>query len=275
MSIRETASGSGRAVEPHIPPVLSQRSTPQVDNLFSTLVEASFDLIEEIEDVSLAVYLHVPRSDQPLLFTRHPRLDTMSPTDVFRLMHTTTMLSNGRKPVSAFRHGDLNGHYVRTSGAHSDGLFMFGPIQQPQAAKRMTAVARAFARVLHQFHLDEVDGSFNPPLLTVDKSSDDSHLATVTIPTTLGDRESSVSATTPEEAVSRAVLAAVAPMHQFDEVRTISVGTKSAVLVVTHDEQRVLRLGLSISEGDLLQTVAVATQRAVSDGSPGSAVATS
>ena len=194
----------------------------------------------------------------------------MSPTDVFRLMHTTTMLSNGRKPVSAFRHGDLNGHYVRTSGALSDGLFIFGPIQQPQTAKRMTAVSRAFARVLHQFHLDEVEGSFNPPLIAIDPAGPDqatgaTHSATVTVQTTVGDRQATMAGHTPEEAVGRSVLAAIAPMHTFDEVRTIAVGTKSAVLVVTHDAQRVLRLGLAISEGDILQTVAVAAQRAVSE----------
>ncbi len=266
MSIRETSGGPSRALQPTIPPVLSERSTPQIDHLFSTLVEAAFDLIEEVAPVSLAVYLHVPHNDQPILFARYPRLEAMSPTDVFRLMHTTTMLSNGRKPVSAFRHGDLNGHYVRTGGALSDGLLMFGPIQQPQIAKRMTAVSRAFARVLHQFHLDEVDGSFRPPLLTIEPNADGSQSATATVTTASGDRHATKNAATPEDAVGRAVLSAIAPTHTFDEVRTIAVGIKSAVLVVTHDAQGVLRLGLAISDGDILQTVAVATQRSVFEG---------
>ena len=242
---------------------IRDRSTPQVDHLFSTLVEAAFDLIEEVAPVSLAVYLHVPHNDQPILFARYPRLEVMAPTEVFRLMHTTTMLSNGRKPVSAFRHGDLNGHYVRTSGARSDGLLMFGPIQQPQMAKRMTAVSRAFARVLHQFHLDEVEGSFNPPLITIDSNTNGTHRATITVQATQGNLQATMDGATLEEAVGRAVLTAIAPTHSFDEVRTISVGVKSAVLVVTHDAQGVLRLGLAISEGDILQTVAVAAQRAV------------
>ena len=266
MSIRETSGGTGRELIPHTPPELSQYSTPQIDNLFSTLVDASFDLIEEVGETSLAVYLHVPHDDQPLLFSRHPRLDMLSPTEVFRLMHTTTMLSNGRKPVSAFRHGDINGHYVRTSGKKSDGLFMFGPIQQPQVAKRMIAVTRSFARVLHQFHLDEVEGTFNPPQIRLEPLDSVGHKATVAVQTAVGERQAEMAGPTPEEAVGRAVLAAVAPMHQFDEVRTISVGTKSAVLVVSHDAQRVLRLGLAISEGDILSTVAVATQRAVYEG---------
>ena len=59
-------------------------------------------------------------------------------------------------------------------------------------------------------------------------------------------------------------------MHQFNEVRTLVVGSKSAVLVVSHDAQNVLRLGLAISEGDILRTVAVATQRAVAEGASGS-----
>lgn len=269
MSLSEPVAGGGRALQPSPPPAISERSTPQIDHLFSTLVEASFDLMEEVGETSLAVYLHVPHNDQPILFSRHPRLETLTPTEVFRLMHTTTMLSNGRKPVSAFRHGDLNGHYVRTSGPLSDGLFMFGPIQQPQSAKRMTAVSRAFARVLHQFHLDDLDGSFNPPLLAVDRVDDNSHAATVTVHTTVGQREATMIGQSPEEAVGRAVLAAIAPMHQFDEVRTIAVGTRSAVLTVTHDAQSVLRLGLAISEGDVLQTVAVATQRAVSESTVG------
>ncbi len=267
--MRETASAQGRALEPHVPPVLSQRSSPQVDHLFATLVEAAFDLLEEVGGVSLAVYLHVPHSDQPILFSRHTRLEMMPPTDVFRLMHTTTMLSNGRKPVSAFRHGDLNGHYVRTSGQMSDGLFLFGPIQQPQVARRMVAICRAFARVLHQFHLDEVEGTFNPPLIAIDPVVG-GHEATVTVQTTVGDRQATMTGATPEDAVGRAVLAAIAPMHEFNEVRTLGVGTRSAVLVVSHDAQGVLRLGLAISEGDILRTVAVATQRAVSEGHSGS-----
>ena len=266
--MRETTSARG-ALEPHVPPVLSQRSTPEVDHLFATLVEAAFDLLEEVGGITLAVYLHVPHNDQPVLFARHPRLEAMSPTEVFRLMHTTTMLSNGRKPVSAFRHGDLNGHYVRTSGQLSDGLFLFGPIQQPQVARRMVAICRAFARVLHQFHLDEVDGSFHPPRIAIN-SVVGGHEATVTVPTTVGERQATMTGTTPEEAVGRSVLAAIAPMHNFNEVRTLPVGTRSAVLVVSHDAQGVLRLGLAISEGDLLRTVAVATQRAVSEGHSGS-----
>ncbi len=270
MSIREASGGPGRDIAASPPPALSQYSSPQIDNLFATLVEAAFDLIEEVGPTSLAVYLHVPHDDQPILFSRHPRLDLLSPTEVFRLMHTTTMLSNGRKPVSAFRHGDLNGHYVRTSGKKSDGLFLFGPIQQPQLAKRMIAVTRSFARVLHQFHLDEVGGAFNPPEISLVPAEGIGHTATVTVRTTVGDRHAEMSAATPEEAVGRAVLAAVAPHHQFNEVRTISVGTKSAVLVVSHDAQRVLRLGLAISEGDILRTVAVATQRCISEGQPNS-----
>ncbi len=261
MSIRESGGG---ALQPSIPPVLSEKSTPQIDHLFSTLVEAAFDLVEEVDPITLAVYLHVPHSDQPILFSRHPRLELMSPTEVFRLMHTTTMLSNGRKPVSAFRHGDINGHYVRTSGALSDGLFMFGPIQKPQSAKRMTAVSRAFARVFHQFHLDEDDGRFNPPAIQIEANNAGGHNATITAQTTVGERSATLAGATPEDAVGRATLAAIAPTHRFDEVRTISVGTKSAVLAVTHDAQGVLRLGLAIAEGDILSTVAVATQRSVS-----------
>lgn len=268
MSMRETSGVESQALEPHVPPVLSRRSTPEVDHLFATLVEAAFDLLEEVSGVSLAVYLHVPHNDQPILFTRHPRLEQMSPTEVFRLMHTTTMLSNGRKPVSAFRHGELNGHYVRTSGDMSDGLFLVGPIQQPQVARRMVAICRAFARVLHQFHLDEVAGTFNPPLLDLRPSSS-GHEASVTVQTTVGERQATMTAASPEEAVGRSVLAAIAPMHQFNEVRTLDVGTRSAVLVVSHDAQGVLRLGLAISDGDILQTVAVAAQRAVSEGHSG------
>ena len=229
------------------------------------MVEASFDLLEEVGSTNLAVYLHVPHSDQPIMFARHPRLETLPATETFRLMHTTTMLTNGRKPVSAFRHGDLNGHYVRTSGSRSDGLFLFGPIQQPQSARRMVAICRAFARVLHQFHLDETDGSFNPPVLSIEPVKDGQH-ATVTVKTTEGDRVATATSSTPENAVAQAVLNAIAPSHELNEVRTLSVGTKSAVLVVTHDADSVLRLGLAISQGDILQTVAVAAERTLTEG---------
>ncbi len=246
------------------PPSLTRRSTPQVDHLFLTLVEAAFDLIDELGTISLSAYLHVPHDDQPILFTRAPVLETLSPTENFRLMHTITMLSNGRKPVAAFRHGALSGHYVRTTGTHSDGLFVFGEIQAPDTAKRITAVSRAFARVLHQFHLDDGDTPLDPPLLTVDQHETCSRV-NVTVESCGEPLEGSASAFSPEDAVAKAVIAAVAPGHEFEEVRTIDVGVRSAVLVVTHDPAGALRLGLAISEGDVLQTTAVATLRALVD----------
>lgn len=248
-------------------PALTQRSTPQIDQLFSTLVEAAFDLIDEIGTISLCTYLHVPHADQPLLFTRAPALDTLSPTDTFRLMHTITMLSNGRKPVAAFRHGALSGHYVRTTGPVSDGLFVFGDIQDPDTAKRLTGVCRAFARVFHQFHLDDGESPLDPPLLDLEQHDD---LSTVRV--TLDHESQTLHGTavafSPEEAVSKAVIIAMGKGHRFDNVQTIDVGTRSAVLVVAHDPHGALRLGLAISDGDVLQTTAVAAKRALVDITP-------
>ena len=65
-----------------------------------------------------------------------------------------------------------------------------------------------------------------------------------------------------EQAVARAVIGACAPGFGFDGVRRIDVGTRSAVLVVARDAAQMLRLGLAISDGDILQTVALAAQRA-------------
>jgi hypothetical protein len=247
-----------------IPPSITTRSTRQIDHLFSTLVDAAFDLMDEIGTISLAVYLHVPHDDQPLLFIRRPNLELLDPTETFRLMHTITMLSNGRKPVAAFRHGALSGHYVRTTGSSSDGLFVFGEIQAPDIAKRITAISRAFARVLHQFHLDDGGATFDPPLLALDQHDD---LSQATITVQIDGRHAQATATgfRPEDAVAKAVIAAIAPDHSFDEVRTIDVGTRSAVLVVTHDPRGVLRLGLAISDGDVLQTTAEAAKRALID----------
>lgn len=247
-----------------VPPSLTARSTPQIDHLFTTLVEAAFDLMEEIGQISLSVYLHVPHDDQPILFTRKPKLELLTPTETFRLMHTITMLSNGRKPVAAFRHGSLSGHYVRTTGSQSDGLFVFGEIQAPDSAKRITAISRAFARVLHQFHLDDGGATFEPPLLVLDQHENLSH-ATVTIQVDEQQAHASATGLRPEDAVAKAVIAAIAPDHSFDEVRTIDVGTRSAVLVVLHDPAGVLRLGLAISDGDVLQTTAIAAKRALID----------
>jgi hypothetical protein len=260
---RTTTTGAGLPVR-SVPPAITQRSTPQVDHLFSTLVEAAFDLIEEIGSISLAIYLHVPHDDQPILFTRKPQLEFLNPTETFRLMHTIAMLSNGRKPVAAFRHGALSGHYVRTTGNDSDGLFVFGEIQAPEVAKRLTAISNAFARVLHQFHLDEDGERFDPPLLDIDDHEGLSQ-ATVTIQHDGRQAQATANGFRPEDAVAKAVIVALAPDHTFDEVRTLDVGTRSAVLVVTHDARGVLRLGLAISDGDVLQTTAVAAQRAVVD----------
>lgn len=248
-------------------PALTQRSTPQVDQLFATLVDAAFDLIDEIGTISLCAYLHVPHTDQPLLFLQKPTLESLTPTDNFRLMHTITMLSNGRKPVAAFRHGALSGHYVRTSGTVSDGLFVFGDIQEAETAKRLTGVCRAFARVLHQFHLDEGDSRLDPPLLDLEQHDD---LSKVNVTLNHGSRtlHGTAVAFSPEEAVAKSVIIALGEGHRFDDVQTIDVGTRSAVLVVAHDPNGALRLGLAISDGDILQTTAVATKRALIDNAP-------
>jgi len=264
MSESEPTQPSSNALTRSVPPILTTRSTPQIDHLFSTVVNAAFDLMEEIGSIELATYLHVPHDDQPLLFTRRPQLEFLSPTETFRLMHTITMLSNGRKPVAAFRHGELSGHYVRTSGVHSDGLFVYGPIQAPELSKRITAISRAFARVLHQFHLDDEDDSFDPPLLSIDQV-DGTAFASVTLEVGASTYSSTASASRPEDAIAKSVISAIAPDHRFDEVRTISVGARSAVLAVVHDAQGVLRLGLAISDGDILQTTAEAAKRALLD----------
>ncbi len=248
-------------------PALTQRSTPQVDQLFATLVDAAFDLIDEIGTISLCTYLHVPHTDQPLLFVRTPLLETLSPTDNFRLMHTITMLSNGRKPVAAFRHGALSGHYVRTTGETSDGLFVFGDIQDAETAKRLTGVCRAFARVLHQFHLDDGVSPLDPPLLDLEQHDDLSKVS-VTFEHDSRTLQGTAVALSPEEAVSKAVIIAMGQGHRFDKVQTIDVGTRSAVLVVAHDPNGALRLGLAISDGDVLQTTAVAAKRALVDITP-------
>ncbi len=228
------------------------------------MVGAAFDLMEELGPISLAAYLHVPHDDQPLLFARHPKLELLTPTENFRLMHTITMLSNGRKPVAAFRHGALSGHYVRTTGTDSDGLFVYGPIQAPETAKRITSISRAFARVLHQFHLDDGGASFEPPLLSIDTYEGVSQ-ATITIDVDGESYHASAEADRPEDAVAKAVIMAIAPDHTFSEVRTINVGTRSAVLAVAHDPNGVLRLGLAISDGDVLQTAAEAAKRSLID----------
>lgn len=258
------APPSASSVVRAVPPALTTRSTPQIDHLFSSMVGAAFDLIEELGNVSLAVYLHVPHDDQPLLFTRHPELSMLTPTENFRLMHTVTMLSNGRKPVAAFRHGALSGHYVRTTGPDSDGLFVYGPIQTPETAKRITAISRAFARVLHQFHLDDGGASFDPPLLSIDTHEGISQV-TITIELDGQSYHATAEADSPEDAVAKAVIDAIAPDFAFSEVRTIDVGARSAVLVVAHDTNGVLRLGLAISDGDVLQTTAEAAKRSLVD----------
>lgn len=246
------------------PPSLTRASSPQVDHLFATLVDATFDLIVELgNSISLLVYLHVPHDDQPLLFTREPDLQMLSPTENFRMMHTITMLSNGRKPAAAFRHGHLSGHYNRTGGEKSDGLFVFGPIQTADTSARITAISRAFARVLHQFHLEDDDSSLESrPIINIE-AVPGAFEATITLsdgPSVLRGTATDVDE---EHAVARAVVETLTFGYRFDEVRRIDVGTRSAVLAVARDDAQVLRLGLAISEGDILQTVALAARRAI------------
>ncbi len=242
------------------PPELTRSTSPQIDHLFSTLVEATFDLIDEIgTSVSLLLYLHVPHDDQPILFIRKPEPSNLSPTQMFRMMHTVIMLSNGRKPTAAFRHGDLSGHYNRTSGEYSDGLFVFGGIQTADTANRVNSISRAFARVLHQFHLEDDDQSAlaQRPTVHIEPVG---QLMQATVSVIQG-QHGTATAADPEQAVARATIQACAPGFGFGELRRISVGTRTAVLVVARDQSNELRLGLAISEGDILQTIALAAQR--------------
>ncbi|MGI9607171.1 MAG: hypothetical protein ACR2P0_13625 [Acidimicrobiales bacterium] len=242
-------------------------AAPPIDRLFATIVEASFDLIEELGSISLALYLHAPHDDQPQFFVRSPTLSTLSPTQTFRLMHTTTMLSNGRKPSAAFRHGDLDGHYVRSTGTHSDGLYVFGGIQNAEVAQRIVSVTRAFSRVLHQFHLDDGGDLDDIPTVVLENLPDRVR-ARATIRENGEEVVGSSTAEATDEAVSRAVMQALAPGYSFDEVRTLDLGNRSAVLAVLRDERRYLRLGLAISAGDVVRTTALATRRAITQIDP-------
>lgn len=235
-----------------------------VDQLFETIVEASFDLIEELGDITLNLYLHAPHDDQPILFVRRPFLRILTPSQNFRLMHTVTMLSNGRKSTAAFRHGDLDGHYVRTTGQRSDGLFVFGGIQRKDIAQRITSICRAFAQVLHQFHLDDDPDEVHvvAPTVMIQARGSDIHVD-ATVREAGQEWSGTAVASSPNEAVARAVMDAVGPGYQFDEIRTLDVGRRSAVLAVLRDERGLLRLGLAISAGDLVRTTALATRRAI------------
>lgn len=238
--------------------------TPPVEQLFATIVEACFDLIDELGHISLLLYLHAPHDEQPVLFIRAPKLINLNPSETFRLMHTVTMLSNGRKPTAAFRHGDLDGHYVRSTGTKSDGLFVFGGIQAPETARRITSVSQAFSRVLHQFHLDDDADTTNAIAPIISLGTDGRGVRIEA--TVRGDGRYSIGRATadnPNEAVARAVMDAIAPLYEFDEIRTLDLGRRSAVLAVLRDERRFLRLGLAISAGDLLRTTGLATQRAI------------
>jgi len=237
---------------------------PPVQQLFATIVDASFDLIDELGHISLCLYLHAPHDDQPLLYIRAPNLAHLTPTETFRLMHTVTMLSNGRKPTAAFRHGSLDGHYVRSIGGKSDGLFVFGGIQEKETARRITSVAQAFSRVLHQFHLDDNQDTTNASSPMISLGTDGSG---VRIEATVRNEDryaiGRATASNPTDAVALAVIDAIGPMYEFDEVRTLDLGRRSAVLAVLRDERGLLRLGLAISAGDLLRTTGLAAQRAI------------
>lgn len=248
------------------PPALSTTSSPQIDHLFSTLVEAAFDLVVELgTNISLLAYLHVPHDDQPILFVREPALATITATESFRLMHTITMLSNGRKPIAPFRHGALSGHYNRTTGSRSDGLMVFGGLQTAETANRISSISRAFARVLHQFHLDEddkVDADYVRPNISTEAVG---KLVGASVALEIDGMSMFGSAVAPtsEDAVAKAIMELLGPGYRFDEVRRIDVGVRSAVLVVGRDSRQALRLGLAISGGDILHTTALAAQRAV------------
>lgn len=236
--------------------------TPQ-EQLFRNLVDAGLDLIDELVQPEISAYLHAPHDDDPILQLRRPPLSALTPSTAFRLMHTIAQLTNRPEPSGVFTYDGMTGAYVRSQGPVSDGLHVFashGLDAGSQEVEQATRVARAFGAVCHQFSTPAVDEATPELVVSV---GDDETLVEATVRQDGEERVGRASSTEATEAVATAILSARGAPYALEEIRDVELESGRAVVAVLTHEDGFLRLGLAITDRDLLQTAAIATLRAL------------
>ena len=259
-----TKRGLGRGLTAIIPGAeqeeLSSRSSEE--RLFTSLVEAGFDLLDELVDPALSAYLHAPQGGQPELYLRRPTLAGLTPSTAFRMFHQFASLTNRQSDEGAFEHEDLDGFFFRSAGSASDGMHYVAAAGLSNDVDRLEMARRtsgAFAEVCHQVH----DAATEPqaaPRLVIEVANGNT---TVTAHLDGTDRTGTGSSHSRTEAAALAVLATQDEAYQLSEIRDVDLDDRLAVVTVLTHPDRGVRLGLAMSDSDVMEAAAIATRRAV------------
>lgn len=261
-------SGLGRGLSSLIP----TSQTEEDNNLdgrqrvLRSMVDASFQLVEERHDVALAAYLHVAHDDEPMLFLHRPTFSMLTPTTAFRLFHQIAQLSNSASQSGSFALEDWNGVYLRSSGALSDGIHLFAQTTHPFApdvARSIERINGAAASVVHQVETAH-DVSDLPQVRLMVEVED----AKTTVEAIITDHDGTLrrgrgSARKAEEAVVRSVLDAMAASHRYEAVADVASNNGRAVLTTLVQSDGTPRFGLAIGNSDNLGTTAASALRAL------------
>ncbi len=261
-------SGLGRGLSSLIP----TSETDEADHLegherlLRSMVDASFELVEDHHDVTLAAYLHVGSTGEPVLFLHRPAFATLTPTTSFRLFHHIALLSNETDVRGRFVLDSWSGMYVRSGSTGSDGIHIFASdvsVYDDGALADISRAVSAMASIIHQVETAESVDDLAPVRLMVEVE-DAKTTVEATITNDSGQLRTGRGASQiADEAVALSLLDASGRSWIFEECREIPVDDQRAVLTTFRDDDGNPRFGLAIGPSDNLTISANAAQRAL------------
>jgi hypothetical protein len=258
--------GLGRGLAALIPTAESSEhdALTAQERMLHSLVNAGLDQLDETMPLDLAAYLHLPHHGEPMLYLRRPRIGTLTPSRAYRLFSRIVQAVRGGATEGTFSQDDYVAVFLRTPGAHSDGLHVLGREHAVVDASTLPAVrvtARTFATITNQAIANPPADVVAPRLLVELGTAG----TTVRIVETPGAEFSDGEATTldAQEAVVRATLVAAGSSLAYQEAREVPTEAGRAVLVVLTDAASVPHPGFVVSSDDVLQATALATVRAI------------
>ena len=261
-------SGLGRGLSSLIPTSQTEEENNLDGNqrVLRSMVDASFELIAEHHEVSLAAYLHAPVGEEPMFFLHRPVFSTLTPTTAFRLFHQVAQLSNAATSIGPFALEEWNGIYLRSSGEHSDGIHLFartGEGYDPETVNAIARVNNAASSVVHQVESVHESNDLPPVRLVVEVEDAKTTVeATITAPN--GSlRQGRGSAILAEEAVIRAILDAMGTALRFETFSDVPVDNGRAILTTLSESNGTPRFGLATGGADNLSTAASSALRAL------------
>ncbi len=229
-----------------------------------SLVNAGLLLLDGRTTLSHVAYLHLPEGGEPELFQLRPRLDAIEPASLFRLYNLLGQAGQGTDEHGTVTFDGSELRFLRTKGAQSVGVHLFGTAGQPFSAEALTdlhELAAMSATVIHQFQQGAPAPDFVPDIRI--ETTPTGIRATAESHADGDDRNGIAEAETVEIATAQAVLDAYNQRHQVAEVQVVEIGTNRIGMVILIDADNGLRMGVVIGSEDPAVVVAGATVRAI------------